>query len=390
MTNTTKKVELWKPNTQILKNHLRFVGLNSNEIKISPLGLFGVITCDYTPCGMIKLQGQFVDVATYFHRNITPLAFLCSDYFAEPYAPFFQTWYNATLTANPLEFNGKWGKIALSTTENTNEIQVGFMLYDIYTAKRMQHKSNNINHNKASDAETQADAEKKAFIKAAKKVDLLDLITSLSIVNTEYDDNKELTKLFVEANIHSDYINFAQDVDFVELLTNDYSADSEEKKSINKLLQAFVTTYRNKTKDITTAITHSNIHVCIKTDEKHYSVLKKFNLSIFDIIKIDTMTELHTVLKSNAFNKACPVSDILNSLIKELQDKIKKTVENKIKPVYIDNREFKRMLMKCTLKAGKIQCTYNKSNVQNFISGYVIASYNGRLKKFVSELKATK
>jgi hypothetical protein len=234
-----------------------------------------------------------------------------------------------------------------------------------------------------------ADDTKKAFRKSAKPIDLLELITSLTVIDTQYDNDRELTRLFVKVNVHSDYTQFVQDVNFTELLINDYEINSDEKKTINKLLQSFVATYRNTTKDIATAITHSNIHICIKTDEKHYYVLKKFALSVFDIVKIDTMTELHTVLKSNAFNNASSVSNALNSLIKELQDKIKKTVDNEIKSVYIADREFKRMLMKCTLKAGKIQCTYNKSNVENFISGYIIASYNNRLKRFISALKAT-
>lgn len=250
-----------------------------------------------------------------------------------------------------------------------------------------------INQNDKTDNNTnkngKTDVEKKAFIKSAKAADKIKLITHLSVASTVYDDDKELTKVFVQPQIHSDFVQFTNDINPVDLLTREYNTDAEEKKAVQKLLISFVKSYRNKTKDVHQSLTHSNVQVCITVENDKYIVLKKFNLTIFDIVKIDGLNALHTALEKSLLlsSQDTTSANYVTEIIAEINRKI---IAADNKPIIRNIREFKKLLYSCRGKATAKRCTYNQSNVTNFISGYVLAAYNNRLPKYTAILKPSK
>lgn len=181
-------------------------------------------------------------------------------------------------------------------------------------------------------------------------------------------------------------------------LTGVYDPDSEEKKFIAKLLQPITTKTLAKhitdKQNLNFALTHTEILLRVFKNSKEFSVIKSRRISIFDMIEFDknVLKVFHKALADNRQEAAAAVeaNKQIEKLIAEIQKHI---VYPCSKSVYIDTTKkglFYRLIKRSVNKATATHTTYNKTNVNAFINGYVLASYNNRLKDYLNGIKPPK
>lgn len=181
-------------------------------------------------------------------------------------------------------------------------------------------------------------------------------------------------------------------------LTGVYDTDSEEKKFIAKLLQPITTKALAKhiiaKTDLNFVLTHTEILLRVFKNEKEFATIKSRRISIFDMIEFDknVLKAFHNALADNRQDAAAAVE--ANKQIEKLIAEIQKYIVYPCsKPVYIDTTKkglFYRLIKRSVNKATATHTTYNKTNVNAFINGYVLASYNNRLKDYLNGIKPPK
>lgn len=361
------------------------INLESKNTAADKNGINEVFLTENIKDGLACLQNMIVS----YSSTHSSLAFTEMDESkVRPLNIFLEELHIACFEDGNFSYHGKWGSIHI-TVINDKLYKWYVRLFSVKATQKTESSASFSGKQPEHQKQAKAESEKAAFIKSAKPLDKLNLLASLYEVKTSYDNSKELTQVFISAHIHSDYAKFSQDFNIISLLTADYSTDSDEKKIIQKLLNNFVKSYRNKTKDVHQSLTHSNIQVCVAVEDNKYIVLKKFNLTIFDIVKIDSLSALHTALEKSLLLSSQDTTSAayVTEIIAEINSKI---IATDNKPIIRNLREFKKLLYSCRGKATAKKCTYNKSNVTNFISGYVLAAYNNRLPKYTALLKPSK
>lgn len=226
------------------------------------------------------------------------------------------------------------------------------------------------------------------------KMDILKLIEKIEIIDCQSIVG-EKAAVEITAVLSKTAVKI-QPNQIYDAITYPYTAENEdEKRILTKLFKSLnaqtIARYIAEKQDKNFLLTHSNVDIRVYNPDRKFSVIKSIHIPIFAMVDIDT-----DVLKRfhNALSKDITNGVLCNQCIIDLIDDIqKKIVLSDNKPVWIDNTKkglFFRIIKRGTVKATHSAIAYNKSNVENFINGYVLASYNNRLSEYLQTVKVKK
>lgn len=225
------------------------------------------------------------------------------------------------------------------------------------------------------------------------KMDILKLIEKIEIIDCQPIVSEkaavEITAILSKTTVK------IQPQQIYDAITYPYTAEDEEKRILTKLFKSLnaqtIARYIAEKQDKNFLFTHSNIDIRVYNPDRKFSVIKSMHIPIFAMVDInpDVLKRFHNALSNDITNGV-----LCNQCIIDLIDDIqKKIVTSDNKPVWIDNTKkglFFRIIKRGTVKATHSTIAYNKSNVENFVSGYVLASYNNRLSEYLQTVKTVK